>query len=153
MTSSNGNIFRVTGHFRGEFTGPGEFPPTKGQWRGALMFSLICDWITRLKPPSHCGEQLYEAMRMTSLANGSDFFLKNLGFVLGLPLCRTGTIWYDDYLRINASQTRIKHEMIRCSEMQLDATRWRHGEIRSSTVVMENQYDCAMMWWEHDRNE
>ena len=39
MTSSNGNIFRVTGPLCGEFTGP---PPHKGQWRGALMFSLIC---------------------------------------------------------------------------------------------------------------
>ena len=36
MTSSNGNIFRVTGPLCGEFTGPGEFP-IKGQWRGALM--------------------------------------------------------------------------------------------------------------------
>ena len=44
MTSSNGNIFRVTGQLCGEFTGPGEFP-TQGQWRGALMFSLICVWI------------------------------------------------------------------------------------------------------------
>ena len=26
MTSSNGNIFRVTGHWCGEFTGPGEIP-------------------------------------------------------------------------------------------------------------------------------
>ena len=43
MTSSNGNIFRVTGPWCGEFTGPGEFPsPHKGQWRGTLMFSLIC---------------------------------------------------------------------------------------------------------------
>ena len=41
MTSSNGNIFRVTGIL---CTGPGEFPH-KGQWRGALMFSLICTWI------------------------------------------------------------------------------------------------------------
>ena len=36
MTSSNGKIFRITG-------------PHKGQWRGALMFSLICarinDWV------------------------------------------------------------------------------------------------------------
>ena len=43
MTSSNGNIFRVTGPLCGEFTGPG------GQWRGALMFSLVCarinDWV------------------------------------------------------------------------------------------------------------
>ena len=44
MTSSNGNIFRDSGHLCGEFTGPGEFPH-KDQWRGALIFSLICVWI------------------------------------------------------------------------------------------------------------
>ena len=38
MTLSNGNIFRVTGPLWGESV------PHKGQWRGALMFSLICDW-------------------------------------------------------------------------------------------------------------
>ena len=42
MTSSNGNIFRVTGHLCGEFTGPGEFP---AQRPVTLMFSLICVWI------------------------------------------------------------------------------------------------------------
>ena len=45
MTSSNGNIFRVTGHLYGEFTGPPVNYPHKGQWRVALMFSLICVWI------------------------------------------------------------------------------------------------------------
>ena len=40
MTSSNGNIFHVTGPLCGEFT-----DDHKGQWRGALMFSLICAWI------------------------------------------------------------------------------------------------------------
>ena len=45
MTSSNGNIFRVTGHLCGEFTGHRWIPRTNGQWRGALMFSLICAWI------------------------------------------------------------------------------------------------------------
>ena len=44
MTSSNGNIFRVTGHLCEEFTGD-RWSPHKGQWRGALMFSLICVWI------------------------------------------------------------------------------------------------------------
>ena len=39
MTSSNGNIFRGTVLFCGEFTSH------KGQWRGPLMFSLICAWI------------------------------------------------------------------------------------------------------------
>ena len=42
MTSSNGNIFRVTGPLWGEFTGRRWTFLTKAQWRGALMFSLIC---------------------------------------------------------------------------------------------------------------
>ena len=45
MMSSNGNIFRVTGHLCREFTGHQWIPCTKGQWRGALMFSLICAWL------------------------------------------------------------------------------------------------------------
>ena len=44
MTSSNGIIFRVTGPLCGEFTVPVN-SPHKGQWRGALMFSLIYVWI------------------------------------------------------------------------------------------------------------
>ena len=45
MTSSNGNIFRVTGPLCREFTGHRWIPHHKSQWRGALIFSLICFWI------------------------------------------------------------------------------------------------------------
>ena len=41
LTSSNGNISRVTGPLCGEFTGPGEFPAQRPVTR-SLMFSLIC---------------------------------------------------------------------------------------------------------------
>ena len=48
-TSSNGNIFCVTGPLWGEFTADWWIPLTKGQckgqWRGPLVFSLICAWI------------------------------------------------------------------------------------------------------------
>ena len=44
MTSSNGNIFRVTGLLCREFTGQLVNSPQKGQWRGALMFSLMYAW-------------------------------------------------------------------------------------------------------------
>ena len=44
MTSSNGNIFRVTGYFCGEYRSPVN-SPHKDQWRGALMFSSIYVWI------------------------------------------------------------------------------------------------------------
>ena len=38
MTSSNGNIFRVTGHLCGEFTGPGEFPTQRPVTRSFGVF-------------------------------------------------------------------------------------------------------------------
>ena len=38
MTSSNGNIFRVTGPLCGEFTGPGEFPPQRPLTRSFDVF-------------------------------------------------------------------------------------------------------------------
>ena len=38
MTSSNGNIFRVTGHLCGEFTGPGEFPAQRPVARTFAVF-------------------------------------------------------------------------------------------------------------------
>ena len=42
MTSSNGNIFRVTGHLCGEFTRDRWIPRTKAS---DSEFSLICAWI------------------------------------------------------------------------------------------------------------
>ena len=45
MTSSNGNIFRVTGQLCREFHRSPVNSLHKGQWHGALMFPLICVWI------------------------------------------------------------------------------------------------------------
>ena len=42
--SSNRNIFCVTGPLYREFPSHWWIPPHKGQWRRALMFSLICAW-------------------------------------------------------------------------------------------------------------
>ena len=44
MTSSNENIFRVTGPLCGEFTGPGDFPTQRPVTR-IFDVSLICVWI------------------------------------------------------------------------------------------------------------
>ena len=55
MTSSNGNIFRVTSTLCGEFTGNRRIP-RKGQGLGALMFSLICAWINGLVNNREAGE-------------------------------------------------------------------------------------------------
>ena len=53
MTSSNGNICRVAGLLCGEFTGNS---PYKGQWRTALIFSLICAWINGWVNDREAGE-------------------------------------------------------------------------------------------------
>ena len=45
MMSSNGNIFHVTGQ-----------SPHKGQWRGALMFPLICVWINSWENNREAGD-------------------------------------------------------------------------------------------------
>ena len=45
MTSSNGNIFRVTGPLCGELIGHRWIPPQKGQWRGSLMSLGSMSWI------------------------------------------------------------------------------------------------------------
>ena len=47
MTSSNGNIFRITGPLCRELGNPlaPVNSPHKGQWCRALMFSLICAWM------------------------------------------------------------------------------------------------------------
>ena len=47
MTSSNGNIFRVTGLLCGEFTGPRWIPCTKAS-DTELWFFFICAWINDL---------------------------------------------------------------------------------------------------------
>ena len=44
MTSSNGNIFALLAFVWGIHRSPVN-SPHKGQWHGALMFSLICVWI------------------------------------------------------------------------------------------------------------
>ena len=46
MTSSNGNIFCVTGHLCGEFTGPLWIPHTKAS-DAELWCIFICFWINR----------------------------------------------------------------------------------------------------------
>ena len=71
MASSNGNIFRTTGHLCGEFTGP-RWIPRKGQWREALVFSLICVWINdwvnnREAGDLRCYRAHYDVIVMTFL--------------------------------------------------------------------------------------
>ena len=52
MTSSNGNIFRATGHLCEEFTGPGEFPAQKPVTRSFGFFFFYLSLNKRLSKQS-----------------------------------------------------------------------------------------------------
>ena len=56
MTSSNGNIFRVTGHLCGEFTGHRWIPRTKASDAELWYFLLICAWINGWVNNGQAGE-------------------------------------------------------------------------------------------------
>ena len=49
MTSSNGNIFRVTGPLCGEFTGPGEIPTQRPVTRGfdVFLYLRLNKWLSK----------------------------------------------------------------------------------------------------------
>ena len=74
VTSSNGNSFRVTGHLWGESTWRSSVnSPHKGQWRGALIFSLICSLTNDWANNGHTGDlrrhhAYYEVTVMLSLS-------------------------------------------------------------------------------------
>ena len=82
ITSQNGNIFRVTGLCAGNSLVTGEFPH-KGQWRGALMFYLICAWTNGWVNNGDAGDLThhhahYYVTLMYSLRNCIYFFLIGL---------------------------------------------------------------------------
>ena len=71
MTSSNGNIFRVTGPLCGEFTGHRWIPLTKASDAELLMFSLIRtrinDWVNNRKAGNlRCHRAHYDVTVMKS---------------------------------------------------------------------------------------
>ena len=88
MTSSNGNIFRVTGPLCGEFTGPGEFPTQRPVTRSFdVFFDLRLN--TRLSINNREAGDLrrYIALIMTSVLwqNCPYVYNKKLMSLSGVP--------------------------------------------------------------------
>ena len=72
MTSSNGNIFHVTGFFCGGIHWSAVNSLHKGQWHGALIFSLICAWINDWVNNREAGDQIcHNAYHCNVLSNTS----------------------------------------------------------------------------------
>ena len=88
VTSSNGNIFRVTGHLCGEFTGPGEFPTQRPVTRSFdVLFDLRLNkrlnkqswgwWFETLSRPlwRQCNEMWSLRTVLTSVPHGRTGYL------------------------------------------------------------------------------
>ena len=140
MTSSNGNIFRVTGHLCGEFTGPRWIPHTKASDAELLMFSLICVWINDWVNNREAGDsRRYRAhydvivmflcqMQCSHVTEGmtrilvtdnlrTGFFYKNRRFermLLSLLLCNAYIIVMH-HTMITPTSIESKHEMFMAS--------------------------------------
>ena len=80
LTSSNGNIFRSPVNI-----------PHKGQWRGALMFYLICVWINGCVNNRVAGDlRRYRAHYEVIVMNGFILYpglYHTVYFTLGISLC------------------------------------------------------------------
>ena len=96
MTSSNGHIFRVTGLLGGEFHRSPVNSPHKGQWRGALMFSLICAWTVSWANNGDAGDLRryrahYDVIVMHLRRHMASDFLVTIGSGNGLSSVRRQT--------------------------------------------------------------
>ena len=65
MTSSNGNIFRATGHLCGEFTG--EFPAQRPVTRSFDVFFGLClnKRLSKRRHRAHCDVTVTQYMQMS----------------------------------------------------------------------------------------
>ena len=109
MTSSNGNIFRVTGHLWVIHRSPVN-SPHKGQWRGALIFSLICVWINGWVNNREAGDlRRYPAHYDVTVMIIVQVLVK--------------TPWYGC---INSSPTRSKWPLFRRRYFQMHLREWKY---------------------------
>ena len=104
MTSSNGNIFRVTGHLCGEFTGPRWIPRTKASdaelWRFFFMCARINGWVNNGKAGDlrrHRARYDIIVMQMQSYGESSVFTTVTSHETHGVPnhrLCNSFFSWH-----------------------------------------------------------
>ena len=122
MTSSNRDIFRVTGHLCGEFTGH-RCIPRKRQWRGDLMLSLIWinGWVNNREAGDlRCHRAHYDVIVMVCLVLLSSYYfvLLFVFVVLFLSSISWGFVYLHIFFEITAGDYRSSCEAIRKGNKQ-----------------------------------
>ena len=154
MTSSNGNIFRVTGQYvRGIHRSPLN-SPHKGQWRGFFMFSLICVWINDWVNNREAGDLRryrahYDVIVMFVGLTSLHCFSSEQGVVVSNCVSATdlkyGTYEYPFWSRvfgwILAALPLLPLPVCACAEMM--SQKGTFCEVRSCCC-------CAFAYWAHE---
>ena len=106
MTSSNGNIFHITGPLRRGIHQSPVNSPHKGQWCRALMFSLICDWIYSWVSNREAGDLRnhcthYDVTVMMRFFAGwipqsENWFIMKFSPINSLHIMLLSTVWFHD---------------------------------------------------------
>ena len=123
-TSSNGNIFRVTGPWCGGIHRWPVNSPLKGQWRGAFIFPLICAWThgwanngdagDLIRHPDHYDVTvMWPATCWLQTTNSEPTVIRMCRFSASLLLVHfidnafINTLWATRYLHLTTSSTRL----------------------------------------------
>ena len=128
MTSSNGNIFRVTGHLCGEFTGHRWIPRTKASDVELWWFLWSAPWFSRqswcwwFETPSrsiwrHCNVTSWnysDVLRTSCLKLLTDRPMYNCFTLFSLKI---NSIWSNGRVYIVCSQQKDSHLILRLSSV------------------------------------
>ena len=119
---------------------PGEFPPHKGQWRGALMFSLICVWINGLVNNGEAGDlRRYRThYDLTVMASWRHHDTETLCALL--HLCRKSTAHWWTLIRNGQWYVSL---MFYVSRDKLMISSWVTGDMRDPMWIP------GMFLWNH----
>ena len=110
MTSSNGNIFRVTGHLCGEFTGPRWIPRTKASDAELWCFSLICvrinDRVNKLEAGDLIRYRTHYDVIVMNVTHLATVFGSAISPLCPLIFSEVNNIYHGKCIRLPHSQVR-----------------------------------------------
>ena len=137
MTSSNGNIFRVSGLLCGEFTGPRWIPCTRAS-DAVLMFSLICARINGWVNNREAGDlRRYQAH--------CDVIVMILSYLLGAKLLRVVMLTWGTLKQITVQMSKNPNDSIHRNAFEniiykmtmiLFRPQWDLGQHSSVTLLL-----------------
>ena len=143
MTSSNGNIFRVTDLFAGNSPVTSGFPAKRSvtrEWRATLMFSLIYAWIKGWVNNREAGDLRRHRAHYVVIVMRPILWTRFIIMHLNRPCCFTEAV-ITILVPSHTCQVTATHLKIRCPMFQwLDQVTWN----QSTCIMYVCMYDICV---------